>query len=445
LFFISSQVTMATRSTRSKQNAKQKQQGQQGPQISDQLREELLTKISIHRGSITDLHVDCVVNAANDGLWAGAGVCGAIFSAAGYGKLTTECDSIISKYGRVPTGDSVLTKGYNLYAKHIIHSVGPMGQNNQALQSCYRTALDLCILHNIRSIAFPCISTGVFGFSKQVAAPVALRAVRDYLLSAKNIKYKDYVKLLREKQQTKDKLATANRKKKSKYSSYRYDDSDDDQDDDLNAWDDDDDKDKKNEKQAKEDKKGEDDKKGEADKANGAEAVKEQKEDDKASNEKEAVKQQEKEKPVEEQKKNENAKESEPANEANEEGKDEVDKQNDTELEKKEIEKAKKEEEEDAETVFDRLDHIVFCCFDYGNWDLYEEWTPKVFPALNKDYSYYWRDKVNANKKKKKQANYEKNQGKNGGNKQKGNAQKKVAVQAKTAMDMDSQGSENDD
>ena len=95
----------------------------------------LLTKISIHRGSITDLRVDAVVNAANGGLWAGAGVCGAIFRAAGYSALQRECDAITDKLGQIPTGQSVLTKGYKLHAKHIIHSGGPTSQNNQALKS----------------------------------------------------------------------------------------------------------------------------------------------------------------------------------------------------------------------------------------------------------------------------------------------------------------------
>ena len=136
--------------------------------ITAELADELLTKISIHRGSITELKVDCIVNAANGGLWAGAGVCGAIFRAAGYGPLQKECDRITDALGNIPTGESVLTGGYKLYAKHIIHSVGPTSQNNRALQSCYTTALDLCIQNGIRSIAFPCISTGIFGFSKSV-------------------------------------------------------------------------------------------------------------------------------------------------------------------------------------------------------------------------------------------------------------------------------------
>ena len=138
------------------------------PKIDKELAEELLTKISIHRGSITDLDVDCIVNAANGGLWAGAGVCGAIFRASGYSQLKKECDAISEKFGQIETGNSVITKGYKLSADYIIHSVGPTSENHKALQQCYISALELCILYNIRSIAFPCISTGIFGFSKEV-------------------------------------------------------------------------------------------------------------------------------------------------------------------------------------------------------------------------------------------------------------------------------------
>eukprot|EP00483_Globobulimina_turgida_P008887 UN08905 len=161
------------------------------PKIEPELAAQLLSKIAIHRGSITDLKVDCIVNAANGGLWGGAGVCGAIFRAAGYSALTKECDAIIDKYGNIPTGQSVVTKGYKLYAKHIIHSVGPTSQNKKALKSCYTSALRICIKNNIKSIAFPCISTGVFGFDKELAAPLALNTIRTWLIGAKNMKYKE--------------------------------------------------------------------------------------------------------------------------------------------------------------------------------------------------------------------------------------------------------------
>ena len=141
---------------------------QRSIRISSQLAYELSTKISIHRGSITDLHVDAIVNAANSALWAGAGVCGAIFKAAGRKALQRECGAIIDKIGHIPTGQSVLTHGHKLHAKYIIHSVGPTSHDNQKLKLAYTSALELCLQHNIRSIAFPCISTGVFGFSTQV-------------------------------------------------------------------------------------------------------------------------------------------------------------------------------------------------------------------------------------------------------------------------------------
>eukprot|EP01083_Nonionella_stella_P238358 835319_1 len=209
-----------------KNNSNKPSNTKQNKQISLELSSCLLSKISIHRGSITDLSVDCIVNAANGGLWAGAGVCGAIYRAAGYTSLTKECDNITDKYGNIPTGQSVLTNGYELDAKYIIHSVGPTSQNNKALQSCYKTALDLCILHNIKSIAFPCISTGIFGFSKDIAAPLAMKIIKAWLIMAKGIKYKDYIKLLKEKEKLKEnskkkKKKKNKTKKKTKKNPYR--------------------------------------------------------------------------------------------------------------------------------------------------------------------------------------------------------------------------------
>merc|ERR1712228_441430 len=125
-----------------------------------------------------------------------------------------ECDAISDKFGQIETGKSVLTNGYKLSADYIIHSVGPTSQNNKALQSCYVSALELCILHNIRSIAFPCISTGIFGFSKEIAAPLALKTVRSWLVAAKNTKYSECIKLIKEKQALKDEEAIKSKKKK---------------------------------------------------------------------------------------------------------------------------------------------------------------------------------------------------------------------------------------
>eukprot|EP00486_Rosalina_sp_Unknown_P000178 CAMPEP_0201565520 /NCGR_PEP_ID=MMETSP0190_2-20130828/4670_1 /ASSEMBLY_ACC=CAM_ASM_000263 /TAXON_ID=37353 /ORGANISM="Rosalina sp." /LENGTH=395 /DNA_ID=CAMNT_0047983117 /DNA_START=14 /DNA_END=1198 /DNA_ORIENTATION=- len=348
--------------------------------ITPEIADELLTKISIHRGSITDLRVDAVVNAANGGLWAGAGVCGAIFRAAGYSGLQRECDAITDKFGQIPTGESVLTKGYKLHAKYIIHSVGPTSQNNQALVSAYKTALDLCILNDIRSIAFPCISTGIFGFSKRVAAPLVLRTIRHFLLSAKEIKYKDYVKLLKQKQKLQIQEALK-RKKRSKYrygSSYMDDDSDDDQDEDADAaeWaeDDGDDDKGKNKKGAKKGK-GEDDdedvdmnkKTAKGDKDNDNTEKKNDSNDDK--------------KVFKVSKQNENEDESKGAdNDGN----------NDNDNDKEQKAKENENDDEYEETVFDRIDDIVFCCYDIGNWHLYEDNTPDIFPSTNDQHSYLW-------------------------------------------------------
>jgi O-acetyl-ADP-ribose deacetylase len=140
-------------------------------------------RLSVHVGDITALDADIIVNAANEHLRPGGGVCGAIHRAAGP-ELAAACRQI----GHCPTGSAVITPGFGLKARHVIHAVGPVWQGGGAgeaelLASCYRRSLELVAGIGAVGVAFPAISTGVFGYPASEAANVAVAAVRGFLSS----------------------------------------------------------------------------------------------------------------------------------------------------------------------------------------------------------------------------------------------------------------------
>ena len=151
------------------------EEGQTSKKSDDDLR-TLADKVSIHFGDITELKVDAIVNAANKSLLGGSGIDGAIHKAAGV-QLLEEC----KKLNGCKTGKAKITSGYQLPAKYIIHTVGPIGEKKELLQSCYESSLQLMIQHNLKTIAFPCISTGIYKYPQQNAALVAIKTVKEFI------------------------------------------------------------------------------------------------------------------------------------------------------------------------------------------------------------------------------------------------------------------------
>ena len=146
--------------------------------------------LEIIRNDITAMSVDAIVNAANSALQMGGGVCGAIFLAAGADKMQAACDKI----GRCDVGEAVLTEGYDLPAKYVIHTVGPVWREGNQIQAkqlsdCYTHSLALASRNKCTSVAFPLISSGIYGYPKDQAIEIAVSAIGSYLLHHEMLVY----------------------------------------------------------------------------------------------------------------------------------------------------------------------------------------------------------------------------------------------------------------
>jgi O-acetyl-ADP-ribose deacetylase (regulator of RNase III) len=149
-------------------------------------------KLSIIKGDITQQATDAIVNAANSSLMGGGGVDGAIHRAGGP-TILEECKQIVSRQGRLPTGQAVITTAGNMKTRHVIHTVGPIwhgGSQGEAklLESAYRESLKLAAENKLSSLSFPSISTGVYSYPLDEASRIAVKTVASFLLETSSIK-----------------------------------------------------------------------------------------------------------------------------------------------------------------------------------------------------------------------------------------------------------------
>ncbi len=143
------------------------------------------TKLTLVRADITQQDVDAIVNAANSSLMGGGGVDGAIHRAGGP-QILEECKAYVAAHGRLPTGEAMITSAGKMKAKHVIHTVGPVwhgggNREDDLLASAYRNSLSIAIRHGVKTIAFPSISTGIYGFPVDRAAAIAIDTVKKFI------------------------------------------------------------------------------------------------------------------------------------------------------------------------------------------------------------------------------------------------------------------------
>ena len=149
-----------------------------------------MSQLQVVRGDITTITAEAIVNAANSSLLGGGGVDGAIHRAGGPAILA-ECRQILERQGGCPTGEAVITTAGRLPAKYVIHTVGPVWHGGaqgepKLLADCYRNSLQLAVKHNLKTIAFPGISTGIYGYPKRLAAAIAVATVTTFLTESEH-------------------------------------------------------------------------------------------------------------------------------------------------------------------------------------------------------------------------------------------------------------------